>query len=105
MRFLTGLQSLAGRSVHFVDAWRAAGNTGPGYTHSKATAASMIAIGKVEAIAQSNRSCGAACDSPLGSRIASDNFREADHRRRLDYVLLGGPVVRDRGIIYGAGVN
>ena len=35
MRFLTGLQSLAGRSVHFVDAWRAAGNTGPGYTHSK----------------------------------------------------------------------
>lgn len=67
VRFLTGLQSLHGRSTHFVDAWRAAGNHGPGYTHTS--------------------------DQPLAAQIAAKNHRELDHQRRLDYILLGGPVV------------
>lgn len=34
MRYLAGLQSLEGRSVHFMDAWRVAGDGGPGITWS-----------------------------------------------------------------------
>lgn len=34
IRFVTGLQSLGGRSVHFRDAWRVAGDGGPGFTWS-----------------------------------------------------------------------
>lgn len=32
VRFLCGLQSLAGRSVYFQDAWRVAGDSSPGFT-------------------------------------------------------------------------
>jgi endonuclease/exonuclease/phosphatase family metal-dependent hydrolase len=32
IRFLSGLATLAGRSAYFQDAWRAAGDGGPGYT-------------------------------------------------------------------------
>lgn len=32
IRYVAGLQSLAGRSVHFRDAWRMAGDGGPGFT-------------------------------------------------------------------------
>jgi endonuclease/exonuclease/phosphatase family metal-dependent hydrolase len=34
IRYVTGLQSLAGRSVVFLDAWRMAGDGGPGFTWS-----------------------------------------------------------------------
>jgi endonuclease/exonuclease/phosphatase family metal-dependent hydrolase len=34
IRFVAGLQSLEGRSVHFRDAWRTAGGPGPGFTWS-----------------------------------------------------------------------
>ena len=34
IRYVTGLQSLAGRSVAFLDAWRVAGDGGPGITWS-----------------------------------------------------------------------
>jgi len=34
IRFVAGLQSLEGRSVHFRDAWRTAGGAGPGFTWS-----------------------------------------------------------------------
>lgn len=34
IRYVSGLQSLEGRSVHFVDAWRHAGDGGPGVTWS-----------------------------------------------------------------------
>jgi endonuclease/exonuclease/phosphatase family metal-dependent hydrolase len=34
IRFMSGLQSLAGRSAYFVDAWAAAGDGGPGITWS-----------------------------------------------------------------------
>ena len=50
VRFLTGLQSLVGRSCHFVDAWKAAGNRGPGYTHGTT--------------------------NPLAARIGLENHRE-----------------------------
>lgn len=36
VRYVRGLQSLAGRSVCFVDAWRSAGDGGPGITWSNA---------------------------------------------------------------------
>lgn len=36
IRFMAGLQSLEGRSVHFRDAWRVAGDGGPGFTWSNA---------------------------------------------------------------------
>ncbi|MEN8182704.1 MAG: endonuclease/exonuclease/phosphatase family protein [Myxococcota bacterium] len=35
MRYVAGLQSLRGRSVHFRDAWRIAGEGGPGFTWSR----------------------------------------------------------------------
>ncbi|MCG8557677.1 MAG: endonuclease/exonuclease/phosphatase family protein [Proteobacteria bacterium] len=38
IRFLTGLHSLGGRRVYMVDAWRAAGDGGPGYTWSNRNA-------------------------------------------------------------------
>ncbi len=67
IRFLTGLQSLHGRSTHFVDAWKAAGNEGPGYTW--------------------------ACENDLVRQVADRIVREKEHRRRLDYILLGGPLL------------
>lgn len=38
IRYVTGLQSLDGRSVHFRDAWRTAGDGGPGATWSNENA-------------------------------------------------------------------
>jgi endonuclease/exonuclease/phosphatase family metal-dependent hydrolase len=62
IRFLTGRQSLAGRSVHYHDSWAIAGD-GPGYTWTDANANAAEEIGAV--------------------------VRQPRHRRRLDYVLLG----------------
>ena len=67
IRFLMGLQSLHGRSTHFVDAWTAAGNEGPGYTW--------------------------ACENALVAEVADRIVREKDHRRRLDYILVGAPLL------------
>ena len=36
IRYVTGLQSLEGRSVSFLDAWRVAGDGGPGHTWANA---------------------------------------------------------------------
>lgn len=44
IRYLTGLQSLGGRSVLFYDAWRIAGNGGPGFTWSNRNPYARTAI-------------------------------------------------------------
>ncbi|NKB70977.1 MAG: hypothetical protein GKR89_28230 [Candidatus Latescibacteria bacterium] len=62
-----GLQSLHGRSTRFVDAWTAAGNEGPGYTW--------------------------ACENALVEEVAERIVREKGHRRRLDYILIGAPLL------------
>jgi endonuclease/exonuclease/phosphatase family metal-dependent hydrolase len=62
IRFLTGKQSLAGRSVHYHDAWAVAGD-GPGHTWDYANPAAAAEIDAV--------------------------VRQPGHRRRLDYVLVG----------------
>ena len=63
IRFLTGLQSLGGRSVAFQDAWAVAG-AGPGYTWTS--------------------------DDPLAADEIEQLVGQPEHRRRLDYVLVGG---------------
>lgn len=62
VRFLTGLQSLDGRSVHYLDAWAVAGD-GPGYTWST--------------------------DNPLAAEEIAQLVGQRVHRRRIDYVLIG----------------
>lgn len=44
IRYVTGLQSLGGRSVAFLDAWRQAGDGGPGITWSNHNAYARIAL-------------------------------------------------------------
>ncbi len=44
IRFLTGLQSLGGRSALFYDAWRVAGDGGPGFTWSNRNPYARLAI-------------------------------------------------------------
>lgn len=64
VRFLTGQQSLAGRSVHYHDAWAvAAGAEDPGYTWT--------------------------VDNPRAAAEIAAIVRQPGHRRRLDYVLVG----------------
>jgi endonuclease/exonuclease/phosphatase family metal-dependent hydrolase len=62
IRYLTGLQSLAGRSVHYHDAWAVAGD-GPGYTWT--------------------------VDNPNAASVIDQIVRQPDHRRRIDYVFTG----------------
>ena len=62
IRYLTGRQALAGRSVHYHDAWEVAGD-GPGHTW---TVENPSARAEIEAI-----------------------VRQPEHRRRIDYVLTG----------------
>jgi endonuclease/exonuclease/phosphatase family metal-dependent hydrolase len=62
IRFLGGLQSLGGRSVHYHDAWAVAGE-GPGYTWS--------------------------CDNPNAVSVIEQIVRQSGHRRRVDYVFVG----------------
>jgi endonuclease/exonuclease/phosphatase family metal-dependent hydrolase len=67
IRFLSGLQSLSGRSVHYHDAWAVAGaRTGkvdPGYTWTTDNPSAAAEIGAI--------------------------VRQPAHRRRLDYVFIG----------------
>ncbi len=67
IRFLTGKQSLHGRSTCFIDTWPASGNSGPGYTWS--------------------------CDNDYTREIAVHNFGHDEVRRRIDYVLVGSPLL------------
>jgi len=62
MRFLTGRQSLAGRSVLYHDAWAVAGE-GPGWTWS--------------------------VDNPNARAVVDQIVRQPNHKRRIDYVLVG----------------
>jgi endonuclease/exonuclease/phosphatase family metal-dependent hydrolase len=62
IRYLSGLQSLAGRSVHYHDAWAVAGE-GPGYTWS--------------------------IDNDNGRSAIAQIVRQPNHRRRIDYVFVG----------------
>jgi endonuclease/exonuclease/phosphatase family metal-dependent hydrolase len=71
IRYLTGRQSLEGRSVGYQDAWAVAGD-GPGYTWTSdnAEAASVI-------------------DQIVG---------QPNHRRRIDYVFIGSPHDHPEGV-------
>ncbi|MFH8292896.1 endonuclease/exonuclease/phosphatase family protein [Streptomyces sp. NPDC018059] len=62
IRYLTGRQSLAGRSVHYHDAWEVAGD-GPGYTWS--------------------------AENENAAALFDQIVRQPGHRRRLDYVFTG----------------
>lgn len=62
IRFLTGRQSICGRSVCYHDAWEVAGN-GPGHTWST--------------------------DNGNAAALLDQVVRQPGHRRRLDYVFTG----------------
>ncbi|GAB4586339.1 endonuclease/exonuclease/phosphatase family protein [Nocardia sp. IFM 10818] len=62
IRYLTGRQSLSGRSVHYHDAWEIAGD-GPGHTWS--------------------------VDNANAAALFDQIVRQPGHRRRLDYVFTG----------------
>jgi endonuclease/exonuclease/phosphatase family metal-dependent hydrolase len=62
IRYMSGLQSIEGRSVKYHDAWAVAGN-GPGYTWTT--------------------------DNP-NARLEMDRIvRQPNHRRRVDYIFVG----------------
>jgi endonuclease/exonuclease/phosphatase family metal-dependent hydrolase len=62
IRYLRGLQSLGGRSVHYHDAWEIAG-VGPGYTWT--------------------------VDNPNTRDVVDAVVRQTQHHRRIDYVFIG----------------
>jgi endonuclease/exonuclease/phosphatase family metal-dependent hydrolase len=62
IRYLSGLQTLQGRSVHYHDAWEVAGD-GPGHTWS---VDNLVAAGEIERV-----------------------VGQPGHRRRIDYVFVG----------------
>lgn len=66
IRFLTGQQSLQGRSTYWADAFALAGDGSPGFTWST--------------------------DSPYVQPFAEAVFGEPDHHRRIDYVFVGSPI-------------
>lgn len=74
VRYLCGLQSLHGRSAHYHDAWAVAGDGGPGHTWS--------------------------ADNPRAAEEIEGIVGQPNHRRRIDYVLVGTamahPTVRAR---------
>ncbi|HET9139221.1 endonuclease/exonuclease/phosphatase family protein [Actinophytocola sp.] len=62
IRYLSGLQSIGGRSAHYHDVWTVAGD-GPGHTWS--------------------------VDNPLAAAEIDRLVRQPGHRRRIDYVFVG----------------
>ena len=62
IRYLRGLQSLGGRSVHYHDAWEIAGE-GPGYTWTT--------------------------ENPNTRQVVDAVVRQPEHHRRIDYVFIG----------------
>jgi len=78
LRFLTGLQSLAGRSTAYQDAWRIAGQ-GPGHTWTT--------------------------DNPL-ARVEIDHLLgQPTHHRRLDYILTAMPRAYRTRVLHAAQVG
>ena len=74
IRFLSGLQSLQGRSTAWRDAWSVAGDGSPGHTWSS--------------------------DNPYVAPFAAAVFAEPVHSRRIDYVFVGSPFLwRPRVVI------
>ena len=65
IHFLTGKQSLAGMSVHYLDAWEQAGDGSPGHTWTH--------------------------ENGLARAIIDQIVRQPRHARRIDYILLGSP--------------
>jgi endonuclease/exonuclease/phosphatase family metal-dependent hydrolase len=63
VRYLRGLRSLDGRSVHYHDAWDVAGDGSPGYTWS--------------------------VDNPRAASEIELIVGQPNHRRRIDYVFVG----------------
>jgi endonuclease/exonuclease/phosphatase family metal-dependent hydrolase len=62
IRYLKGLQSLGGRSVHYHDAWEITGD-GPGFTWTT--------------------------ENPNTRTVVDAVVRQPEHRRRIDYVFIG----------------
>ena len=62
IRYLTGLRSIGGRGVHYHDAWAVAGD-GPGHTWT--------------------------VDNPNAAAVIDQIVGQPNHRRRIDYVLVG----------------
>jgi endonuclease/exonuclease/phosphatase family metal-dependent hydrolase len=65
IRFMTGKQSLEGRSTHFLDAWDTAGDGSAGYTWTS--------------------------DNPFNRSIIDRYMGAETHRRRIDYIFIGSP--------------
>jgi endonuclease/exonuclease/phosphatase family metal-dependent hydrolase len=65
IRFLTGLQSLQGKSTVWYDAWAVAGDGSPGHTWTS--------------------------DNPYVAPFAAAVFAQPVHHRRIDYVFVGSP--------------
>jgi endonuclease/exonuclease/phosphatase family metal-dependent hydrolase len=65
IRFLTGMQSLHGRSTYWIDAFAAAGDGSPGYTIST--------------------------DNPYKKAVGTSVYGQPAHHRRIDYVFIGSP--------------
>jgi len=66
IRFLTGLQSLQGRSTYWADAFAIAGDGSPGHTWTS----------------------GSSYVQPFAEAV----FAEPVHHRRIDYVFVGSPI-------------
>ncbi|MFC7304286.1 endonuclease/exonuclease/phosphatase family protein [Streptomyces monticola] len=69
IRYLTGRQSLSGRSTHFHDVWEVAG-TGPGYTWC--------------------------ADNPNATEDIDYLVRQPGYHRRFDYIFVGSPHAHPR---------
>jgi endonuclease/exonuclease/phosphatase family metal-dependent hydrolase len=79
IRFLTGLQSLQGRSTHWVDSFAVAGDGSAGYTWSS--------------------------NNPYVAPFAAATFAEPDHHRRIDYIFVGSPFIwKPRIVVRSAAV-
>jgi endonuclease/exonuclease/phosphatase family metal-dependent hydrolase len=86
IRYAVGLQSLHGRSVHFRDAWRSAGDGGPGYTWSNRNPYAQpwlepdrridyVLVGPPAASGAGHvERCAVVCDEPVGGVWPSDHF-------------------------------
>jgi endonuclease/exonuclease/phosphatase family metal-dependent hydrolase len=70
IRYLSGRQSLEGRSVHYHDAWSVAGH-GPGHTWR--------------------------VDNPVAAAEIERVIGQPGHRRRIDYVFVGSAHAHPRG--------
>lgn len=70
VRYLSGLQSLQGRSTHYRDAWAAAGD-GPGHTWS--------------------------ADNPRAAAEIAQLIGHPGYRARIDYVFIGSPMAHPGG--------